>query len=236
MKGILLTLALTALVSTPMAAQVQEAAPPNTLTAEERASGWRLLFDGKTTDGWRNFKKTGTPVGWQVTPDGALTRTGPGGDIVTVDQFESFELAFDWKVAPGGNSGVMFRATEELDAPWHTGPEYQILDNSGHADGAKKETSTASNYALHAPAKDVSKPAGSWNQSRIVVDGKHVEHWLNGEKVVEYELESPEWTELVKKSKFAKYPQFGRASRGHIVLQDHGDTVAYRNIRIRVKK
>lgn len=236
MQRILFTLALAALASTPMAAQGRETGAPNTLTAEERAAGWRLLFDGKTTEGWRGFRKTGMPAGWEVTPDGALTRTGAGGDIVTVEQFQDFELAFDWKVAPGGNSGVMFRVTEELDEPWQSGPEYQILDNSGHADGARKETSTASNYALHPPAKDLTNPAGSWNHSRLVVNGKQVEHWLNGEKVVSYELESPEWAELVKKSKFARYPKFGRAPRGHLVLQDHGDTVAYRNIKIRVKK
>jgi hypothetical protein len=207
---------------------------PNTLTAAERAAGWRLLFDGKTTAGWRGYKKTDVPAGWQVV-DGALTRTGPGGDIITIDRFGSFDLAFEWKVAPGGNSGVMYRVTEEYDTPWQSGPEYQILDNSGHKDGANPETSTASDYALHAPVKDVSKPVGQWNQSRIVIDGKKVEHWLNGVKLVEYEIESADWAERVKKSKFAKYPNFGLAARGHLALQDHGDTVAYRNIKILVK-
>jgi hypothetical protein len=213
-------------------AQAPEPAP-NTLTAAERAAGWRLLFDGKTTAGWRGYRKTEMPAGWQITPDGALTRAASAGDIVTVDQFDSFDLMFEWKIAPGGNSGVMFHVTEDLAAPWQTGPEFQILDNSGHADGAKPETSTASDYALHPPTRDLSKPAGSWNQSRLLVNGKQVEHWLNGEKVVAYTLESPEWVELVAKSKFAKYPKFGRAGRGHIALQDHGDMVAYRNIKIR---
>lgn len=236
MKRVLFTLALGALGMMSVEAQAPEPGAPNALTADERAAGWRLLFDGKTAAGWRGFRKTGTPAGWEVTPDGALTRTGPGGDIVTIDQFGSFELAFEWKIAEGGNSGVMFRVTEDLEAPWQTGPEYQILDNRGHADGAKPETSTAANYALHAPSKDMSKPAGSWNQSRLVVNGKQVEHWLNGEKVVAYELQSPDWVERVKKSKFAEYPNFGLAPRGHIVLQDHGDVVSYRNIKILVKR
>jgi hypothetical protein len=232
MQRISFGVAAAALASAVLFAQAPETAP-NTLTADERAAGWRLLFDGKTTAGWRGFRKTEMPAGWQVTPDGALTRAGSAGDIVTVEQFGSFDLAFEWKIAPGGNSGVMFHVTEELAAPWNTGPEYQILDNPGHADGAKPETSTASDYALHAPSKDVSKPAGSWNQSRLVVSGTQVEHWLNGEKVVSYVLESPEWVALVAKSKFAKYPKFGRAGSGHIALQDHGDTVAYRSIKIR---
>lgn len=227
-----LILTLTAMISVALLAQSSGAGAANTLTAEERAAGWRLLFDGRTTSGWRGYKKTEMPSGWQVV-DGALTRTAQAGDIVTTEQFGSFELAFEWKVAPKGNSGVMFHVTEDRDYPWQSGPEYQILDNAGHPDGAKPETSTASDYAIHAPAKDVSRPAGSWNQSRIVVNGNRVEHWLNGERVVEYELGSPEWTERVKKSKFAKYPNWALAGRGHIALQDHGDLVAYRNIKIR---
>jgi hypothetical protein len=230
-------LSLAALAAVPLMAQAPAAGAPNALSAEEKAAGWRLLFDGRTTAGWRGYKKTGMPAaGWEVTPDGALTRTGKGGDIVTVDQFGSFELSFEWKVAPKGNSGVMFHVTEERDYPWQSGPEYQILDNPGHADGANPETSTASDYAIHPPSKDVSKPAGQWNQSRIVVSGKRVEHWLNGERVVAYELGSPDWVKRVAASKFAKYPGWGLAGRGHIALQDHGDTVAYRSIKVLERK
>lgn len=212
-----------------------QAQSPNTLTAAEKAAGWRLLFDGKTTDGWRGYRKKEMTGGWQVV-DGALTRVAKGGDIVTVDQFQDFELAFDWKVNPGGNSGVFFRASEETGSVWQNSAEYQILDNAGHKDGARAITSTGSNYAMHAPSKDVSKPAGEWNSSKIVVHGNHVEHWLNGEKIVEYEIGTEEWLALYNKSKFNKHPTYGREPRGHIAIQDHGDFVAYRNIKIRPLK
>jgi hypothetical protein len=213
-------------------AATQGEAAPNTLTSAEKAEGWRLLFDGRTTDGWRGYRKQEMTDGWQVV-DGALTRVGRGGDIITVDQFQDFDLAFEWKVAPGGNSGVFFRASEETGAVWQNAAEYQILDNAGHKDGQDPMTSTGSNYAMHAPAKDVSRPAGEWNSSRIVVKGNHVEHWLNGEKIVEYEIGSEEWLALYNKSKFNKYPTYGRVPKGHIAIQDHGDHVAFRSIKIR---
>lgn len=204
----------------------------NTLTPEEKAAGWRLLFDGKTTEGWRGYRQKAMTEGWQVI-DGALTRAGKAGDIVTIEQFQDFELVFDWKVNAGGNSGVFYRASEETASVWQNAAEYQILDNAGHADGKDALTSTGSNYAMHPPSKDVSKPAGEWNSSRIVVHGKHVEHWLNGVKIVEYEIGTDEWMALYQKSKFAKYPTYGRVPRGHIAIQDHGDYVAFRNIKIR---
>src|SRR5690606_17920992 len=145
----------------PLAAQ-------NRLTDQERATGWRLLFDGKTTDGWRGFRQDSMPGGWQVV-DGTLARVSGGGDIITVEQYANFELALDWKVEPGGNSGIMFRVTEDAEYPWLTGPEMQILDNAGHADGQNPETSTGSNYALHAPTRDAARPAGEWNSVRLVV-------------------------------------------------------------------
>lgn len=209
---------------TPLAAQ-------NTLTPYERATGWRLLFDGKTTNGWRNFKSDSIASGWQVV-DGTLARVGPAGDIITVDQYDNFELVLDWKVAPGGNSGIMFRVTEDADATYHTGPEMQILDNAGHADGQNPMTSTGSNYALHAPTKDAVKPAGEWNTVRLVVNRGHVEHWLNGKKIVQYELWRDEWKKLVAASKFAAWPKYGMNRKGHIALQDHGDAIAFRNIKI----
>lgn len=205
----------------------------NTLTAEERAEGWQLLFDGTTTTGWRGFRKETMPEGWKVL-DGAITRVGRGGDIITVDQFADFELALEWKVAPSGNSGIMFRVTEDQNQTYFSGPEMQVLDDAGHADGASRLTAAGSNYALHPAPEGVVKPADQWNAARLVVQGAHVEHWLNGVKVVEYELWSPEWEELVKNSKFVEWPAYGRAKRGHIALQDHGDRVAYRNIKIRV--
>jgi len=230
---VLVGLLLAAVAGAPGAAQSD--GPHNSLTAAEKAAGWRLLFDGKTTEGWRGYRKQAMTDGWKAV-DGALTRVGQGGDIVTIDQFQDFELAFEWKVNAGGNSGVFFRASEETPAIWQNSAEYQILDNAGHKDGASPITSTGSNYAMHAPAKDVSKPAGQWNASRIVVRGNHVEHWLNGEKIVEYEIGTPEWVALYEKSKFNKYPTYGRVPRGHIAIQDHGDYVAFRSIKIRPAK
>ena len=172
------------------------------------------------------------PAGWEVA-DGALTRTGPGGDIITVDQFGNFELELEWMVAPGGNSGIFYRVTEEGEAGYHTGPEMQVLDDAAHADGLSRLTAAGSAYGLYPAPPGVVKPAGEWNAVRIVVRGRHVEHWLNGTKVVDYELGSPDWEAKVKASKFAQWPGYGRAPRGHVALQDHGDRVAYRNIRIR---
>jgi hypothetical protein len=219
------------LVATTMCAQ---AAPMsnNTLTPEEAKSGWRLLFDGQTTAGWRGYQKQEMPAGWQVV-DGALTRVGEAGDIISVDQFADFELALEWKLSPGGNSGIFYRVTEEGEYGYYSGPEMQVLDDAAHPDGRSRLTSAGSAYGLYAPPAGVVRPAGEWNQVRIIVKGPHVEHWLNGQQVVSYELMSPEWEAKVKATKFAEWPQYGRAPRGHIALQDHGDWVAYRNIRIR---
>jgi hypothetical protein len=206
---------------------------PNVLTEAERAAGWRLLFDGRTTAGWRGYMRPDMPAGWQVV-DGALTRVGPGGDIITVEQFRNFELALEWKVAPGGNSGIFYRAIEGPAAIYRSAPEMQVLDDAAHRDGLSRLTAAGSNYGLHPAPEGVVKPAGEWNAVRIVVRGDHVEHWLNGIKVVEYQLGSPEWKALVAASKFAQWPEYGRAPRGHIGLQDHGDPVAYRSIKILV--
>jgi hypothetical protein len=227
----LLCFALCAVVAVPGGpAPAQDA--PNTLTPAERAAGWRLLFDGRSTASWRGFRRDTMPAGWQV-EDGALTRVAAGGDIVTVDTFASFELVLDWNVAPGGNSGIFFHVTEDAGATYETGPEMQVLDDAGHADGRSRLTAAGSNFALHPAPPGVVRPAGEWNHARIVVQGAHVEHWLNGVKVVEYELWSPDWEARVKASKFAQWPGYGRARTGHIALQDHGDRVAYRSIKIR---
>lgn len=189
------------------------------------------LFDGRTTAGWRGYKQARCPDGWQVV-DGALTRVAQAGDIVTLEEYQDFVLEFEWKVAPGGNSGVMFRVTEDHDYPWETGPEYQILDNQGHPDGREPKTSAGANYAMHAPLRDATKPAGQWNQARILVRGPHVEHWLNGEKIVEYELWSEDWKQRVASCKWKDRPDYGRREKGRIAIQDHGDPVSYRRIAI----
>ena len=220
----------TAVATLPLQAQTT---PPNPLTEAEVAAGWRLLFDG-TLNGWRGYREGQVLPAWSV-EDGTLAFTpGDGGaDLITVEQFGDFELAFEWRVGPGGNSGVFYRVTEEEVAPYWTGPEYQVLDNAGHRDGGNPRTSAGSNYGLHAPLRDVTRPAGEWNTARIVLRDNQVEHWMNGEKLLEYELRSQEWREVVARTKFSDWPRYGMAARGHIGLQDHGDPVWYRNIRIR---
>ena len=190
-----------------------------------------VLFDGTSTAAWRAYKGTDLPAGWQVV-DGALTRVADAGDIVTREEYRDFVLDFQWKVTTGANSGVMFHVTEDHDAPWETGPEFQILDNQGHKDGLDPRTSAGSNYAMDAPTADVTRPPGEWNQARILVRGAHVEHWLNGQKIVAYELWTPDWEKRVSECKWKDRPDYGRRKSGHIALQDHGDRIAFRDIRI----
>lgn len=194
---------------------------------------WRALFDGTSTDAWRGYNRPDLPAGWQIV-DGALTRTAQAGDIITKEQFANFELELEWMVRPGGNSGVFYRAIESADPIYHSAPEMQVLDDAAHRDGGSPLTSAGANYGLHPAPPGAVRPANEWNQVRLVVAGNHVEHWLNGQKIVEYELGSEDWKQRVANSKFIEWPAYGQAARGHIGLQDHGDWVAYRNIRIRV--
>jgi hypothetical protein len=200
--------------------------------AAPQQSEWVSLFDGKTITHWRGFKETGVPAGWKVV-DGAITRVAEGPDLVSREQYADFEFEFEWKVPPGGNSGVMFRVTEALESTYHSGPEYQLLDNALHSDGKNPLTSAASSHSIAAPNHDMTKPVGQWNQSRLFVKGPHVEHWLNGMKVVEYEMWTPEWKSLVQASKFKQWPEYGMKTSGHLVLQNHGDLVQFRNLRLR---
>jgi hypothetical protein len=203
----------------------------NTLTDQEKAAGWRLLFDGKTLDGWRAYNADTMPGGWQVV-DGILTRVSRAADIITKDKFGDFELVLDWKVGTGGNSGIFYRAVEGLEWIYHGAPEYQLLDDPNHRDGRNELTSAGANYGLYAPPRGVVRPAGEWNTARIVARGAHVEHWLNGQKVVEYQQGSDEWARLVAAAKFAAWPAYGKAMRGHIGLQEHGGRIEFRNIKI----
>jgi uncharacterized protein len=211
----------------------QAGAPTQPVPSDE-AGGWRSLFDGKTTAGWRGYRRTDVPDGWQVV-DGALTLVGKGGDIVTTETFGDFELELEWKVPPGGNSGIFYRVDESAAVIWHHAHEMQVLDNAGHKDGITPETSAGSAYALYPPARDVTRPAGEWNRARVVARGTRIEHWLNGEKILEFEVDSPDWRARVKASKFRQYPEFGRAPAGPIALQDHGDRVQFRHIRIKTR-
>jgi hypothetical protein len=207
------------------------ATPDNTLTRAEKKAGWVLLFDGKDTKGWRGFKADAPDAGWTV-KDGVI---GPdpktSKDIISQGEYANFELTFDWRISPQGNSGVMYHVVEQGDETYQSGPEYQILDNAHPTPAVEK---AASLFALYAPSKDMTKAPGDFNHGRIVVDHGRVEHWLNGVKVVEYDLNSAEFKAKVAASKFRQWPQFAASPTGHIALQCHGDAVGFRNIKIRV--
>lgn len=206
------------------------------LLAQTSATGWQTLFNGQDASAWRSYKGKDFPAkGWKV-EDGTLhvLAKGGGGDLVTREQFQDFELSFEWKVAPGANSGVMYRVSEKPGAPYETGPEYQVLDDAKHGDGKNPKTSASALYALVAAnASKKTQPVGEWNEGRILVRGSRVEHWLNGSQVVAVDLQSPEIQNLIVNSKFKAWPGFARQASGHICLQDHGDDVWYRNIKIR---
>jgi hypothetical protein len=234
-RQIAVALVIGGLMSGADATAAQAQSPPNTLTAQEKAAGWRLLFDGKSTAGWRAYGADSMPSGWQAV-DGSLTRVSSAADIITKEQFGDFELTVEWKLEPRGNSGIFYRAVEGLEWIYHGAPEYQVLDDAGHRDGQNPLTSAGSDYGLYPVPRGVVKPAGEWNSTRIVARGAHVEHWLNGQKVVEYEQGSPDWAQRVAGAKFAAWPQYGKAMRGHIGLQEHGGRVEFRNIKIRELK
>lgn len=219
--------------------------PLNQLTPAEKAAGWKLLFDGRTTTGWRGFHQQGFPTtGWTV-KDGCLMHVAgqgeqsqQGGDIITSDEYENFELQLEWRIAPGGNSGIKYFINETMPPTGLSGIgfEMQVLDDERHPDAKKGRDGnrTAGGlYDLIAPTSKRLKPVGEFNQARLVVKGNHVEHWLNGAKVVEFELGSERLRALIAESKYKDIAGFGQSHKGHILLQDHGDEVCYRNIKIR---
>jgi len=208
-----------------------DASSLNRLSDSEKKSGWKLLFDGKTTKGWRNYKKEGVNSGWQV-KDGILTRAGGGaGDIITEKQFEGFELSLEYRISKGGNSGLMFHVTEEEDSPWQTGPEIQIQDNVDGHDPQKAGWL----YQLYSAQEDATKPAGQWNQLHIRISpGSELSViYMNGHRYARFVKGSKDWDKKVAASKFAKYKNFGKPTKGHICLQDHGNEVSFRNVKIR---
>lgn len=201
----------------------------NRLTEAEKKAGWKLLFDGKTTDGWRNYKADSVSDGWEVA-DGELRRIGKGaGDIVTVEDYGAFELLLDYKISKEGNSGLMFHVTEGNERPWHSGPEIQIQDNAKGHDPQKAGWL----YQLYDAPVDATRPAGQWNTLHVRIAPQQSEINMNGVRYARFKVGSADWNKKVAASKFAKFPEFGQAGSGHLCLQDHGDEVAFRNIKIR---
>jgi len=214
--------------------------PANTLTAAEHAAGWRLLFDGTTLAGWRGYRRPdATGTRWTIV-DGAICVPRDNGsdtlgqrDILSNDTFDAFDLSFDWKIGPGSNSGMKYFVTENRDAA--IGHEYQIIDDERHEDAkvAGGERQTASFYDVKAATAHPTRPVGEWNHSRVLVAGNHVEHWLNGVKVLDYELGSPAIAAAVEDSKFKGMAGFGTRVKGHILLQDHGEAACFRSLKIK---
>ena len=220
----------------------------NKLTPAEKAAGWKLLFDGKSTSEWRGIYQQDFPKGGWVIEDGTLKHAASpkgsheeanGGDIVTRKEYSSFELKLDWRIAPGANSGVKYFVTEkeqQQQGKSGIGFEMQILDDDRHPDakaGKNGNRTAGSLYDLIAPNKKVLRPVGEFNEARLLVQGNHVEHWLNGVKILEFERHSAALRALIAESKYKNIPGFGEAEKGHILLQDHGDEVVFRNIKIR---
>jgi hypothetical protein len=205
----------------------------NELTPEEKAQGWQLLFDGKTTKGWHSFKKSTFPQkGWDVR-DGELVLVAgsKAGDIVLDQTFSEFDLSWEWKIEKGGNNGLKYFVSDERSEA--LGHEYQMIDDTnGHDHGPLHSTASFYDVLPPDPNKGL-KPPGEWNSSRVLVRGNHVEHWLNGHKVLEYELGSEKVLAAVRKSKFRSVSGFGTRVKGHILLTYHNDPVSYRNIKIR---
>lgn len=211
----------------------------NTLSDQERDEGWKLLFDGKTTDEWRVYNGDDFPESSWVIEDETLTFKpgGEGGDIITKEKYDNFDLKLEWKIAEGGNSGIFYKVMEQPNqAIYWSAPEFQLLDNENHPDAERGENGnrkSASLYDLLPAEPQNAKPYGEWNSARIIVDGNMVEHWQNGTKVLEFELWTPEWYEMIRNSKFREHPEFGDAREGYIGLQDHGNKISFRNIKIK---
>lgn len=206
--------------------------PPNTLTPAELREGWELLFDGTTLGGWHTYGREGTTEGWRVA-DGAIVRDSAVGDLVSDLQYDAFELTLEWKVAPGANSGIFFWANEGTEWVYMNAPEMQVLDNAGDPDGKSPLTAAGALYGLYPAPLDAAKPAGEWNEVRIVTHGAKAEFWLNGVRTVDVNFDSKEMKEKIAASKFKDWESFGKSRRGHIALQEHGGTVWFHNLKIR---
>jgi hypothetical protein len=201
--------------------------------ATESAGDWKALTDAGNLSAWKSYGKPAqSPVGWTL-ENGVLAWKKGAGNLVTRETFADFELELEWKISPGGNSGVMFGVDESGDKPWHSGPEIQILDDTTHRDGLSPLTRAGALYSLYAPTKAAAKRVGEWNALRVRVQQGRVQCWLNGEPVVDVTMGGADWNARVAQSKFARFAQFARVKDGRILLQDHGDPVWFRDIRIR---
>ena len=223
----------------PTIALAREAAP-NTMTARERAAGWQLLFNGRDLDGWRSFDGGAPSPSW-VVRDGTLELTATsgrmsGGDLVSANSYGAFELTLDWKVECGGNSGVLYlaRNVPQTRQIYETGLEMQILDDAGHPDGKIPSHHAGALYDLTVPPAGVARPAGSWNHARLLVEHGRIRQWLNGKPTADVSYGDDAWRSRVAASKFAKMPFFGTFPSGLIALQDNGEPVAFRNVKLRV--
>ena len=233
--SILRGISLPALLLISVAAFSQKANSANKLSNREKKEGWTLLFDGKSTEHWRPFKNRPADS-WEVVNGELINKkenVSNRADLITKEQYENFELAFDWKLAPKGNSGVIYLVTEDNGATYESGPEYSLIDDEGYPDKLNDVQKSGANYDVHAPLVKAANPVGEYNHSRIVVRNSKVEHWLNGKKVVEYEIGSPDWEAKKNNSKWKDVKPYAQAKKGHIALQDHGGGVWFRNIKIR---
>ncbi|MCL1973189.1 MAG: DUF1080 domain-containing protein [Bacteroidetes bacterium] len=212
----------------------------NRLSKDERAAGWTLLFDGTSMNGWRDYNGNSLTAPWHVV-DGCIQAKGLGGDadgyIVTEEQFENFELSWDWKLSKGGNSGMLYHVVERpmFPVPYVTGPEYQLIDDDNFEYPLEEWQKLGVDYAMHLPDKNLMNvhPAGEWNNSKIVFDNGHVEHWLNGVKILEFEAWTDDWFQRKNSGKWANAPEYGLAKKGVLCLQDHGSPASFRNLKIR---
>jgi len=210
----------------------------NTLTAAEKKAGWKLLFDGKSLNGWRMYQNKpadcwGVKNGEIYCKGSEVDKSDLRADIITMDQYENYELLVDWKIAPGGNSGIIYNATEDDKAAYLTGPEYQLIDDEGYPGKLEDWQKTGADYAMYTATSRPTKPVGEYNTTKIVVKGAHREHWLNGVKVVEFEAWTDDWNQRKSTGKWKDTPGYGMAKKGYICLQDHGSGVWFKNIKIR---
>ena len=222
--------------SSPAARGAGDSAGPGAPAAAS-TEGWIVLFDGTDLDRWRGFKRDDVPASWRV-DQGTLAfspaaEASARGDLMTRDAWRDFELVYSWRVSPGGNSGVMWRVSEDTQYPWQTGPEMQVLDDERHADGKFPSHRAGALYDLVTPPANVAKPVGEWNEARVLAEGSRVRLWLNGTQTADVDFASEEGKRLLAASKFRSMPRFAQNDSGHVVLQDHEDPVWYRDIRIR---